>query len=293
MKDEKNIEYIESQDNENPQKLEDNSIYNEIFKEMLYLENPKSIRYKIKYCLVKLSIKNIEEIMSSISFTNKKEMVIKFSDILFYKLRKTKLFTLNKIGEYLILFFDISIENLNIAFGEVEKQVDKEFEGKIKLQWNILKTTEKEDEIKPLLGESQIISKTIEKDLTKKYPGISVNLNGANDVVVKSIGIKSMFKCFIISYLIFFFIITSIGLIIDIAELNSNFLPASFRFSQFLSVLNLGFLNNFNSHFVTIIFFILIGLVFSVIFGFIGMLVGWLLNLSLRISGGIDLKLRD
>ncbi|MCL4378154.1 MAG: hypothetical protein M1409_07230 [Actinobacteria bacterium] len=293
MKEEKNKEYMESQAHENPQRLEDNSIYNEIFKEMLYLENPKSIKYKIKYCLVKLSIKNIEEIMFTISFTRKKEMVIKFSDILFYKLRKTRLFTLNKFGEYVILFFDISIENLNMAFKEVEKQVDKEFEGKIKLQWNILKTTEKEDEIKPLLRESQFMNRTIERDLSKKYPGISVNSNGANDVVVKGIGVKSMFKCFIISYLIFFFIITFIGLIIDIAELNSNFLPASFRFSQFLSVLNLGFLNNFNSHFITIIFFILIGLVFSVIFGFIGMLVGWLINLSLRISGGIDLKLRN
>ncbi len=281
--------------NESSEMKEDNSIYNEIFKEMLYLENSRNIKYRIKYCLVKLSIKNIEDIMSVVNFSDKKKILMKFSDILFYKLRKTKLFRLAKPGNYLILFFDANIENLNLAFNEVEKLANKEFGDKFKLQWNIIKTTEKEEEIKPLLNESELITKVIDKSQLKKYPGISIDLHPSSSdvVVVRSVGIKSMFKYFIISYLIFFSIITIIGVIAYLAEQKFSFIPAGLKFGEIIAGLHLGFLNYFNSQFATIIFFIIIGLAFSVVFGLIGMLIGWIMNISLRISGGIDVKLRD
>ena len=103
---------------ESSEMKEDNSIYNEIFKEMLYLENSRNIKYRIKYCLVKLSIKNIEDIMSVVSFNDKKKILMKFSDMLFYKLKKARIFRLAKPGNYLILFFDITIEDVNLAFKE-------------------------------------------------------------------------------------------------------------------------------------------------------------------------------
>jgi hypothetical protein len=281
--------------NESSEMKEDNSIYNEIFKEMLYLENSRNIKYRIKYCLVKLSIKNIEDIMSVVNFSDKKKILIKFSDILFYKLRKSKLFRLAKPGNYLILFFDANIENFNLVFNEVEKLANKEFGDKFKLQWDIIKTTEKEDELKPLLNESELITKVIDKNQLKKYPGISIDRHPSDSdvVVVRSVGIKSMFKYFIISYLIFFSIIIVIGVIIYFAEQKFSFIPAGLKFNEILAGLHLGFLNYFNSQFATIIFFIIASLAFSVVFGLIGMLIGWIMNISLRVSGGIDVKLRD
>jgi hypothetical protein len=78
-----------------------------------------------------------------------------------------------------------------------------------------------------------------------------------------------------------------------LAEQKFSFMPAGLKFGEIIAGLHLGFLNYFNSQFATIIFFIIIGLSFSVVFGLIGMLIGWIMNISLRISGGIDVKLRD
>ena len=88
----------------------------------------------------------------------------------------------------------------------------------------------------------------------------------------------------------FFAIILILGIIIYFTEQKFSFIPEQLKFGVILSSLNLGFLNNFNSDIVTLIFFALFGLAFSVIFGLFGVFVGWVINIGLRLSGGIEIN---
>jgi len=156
----------------------------------------------------------------------------------------------------------------------------KKFNAKFELEWRVIKASNKEEDITPFINKSDLENKTLSNSTAKEH----------EKVILRRFGLKSMFKNFILSYLIFFGIILIIGIIIYFTEQRFSFIPEQLKFGVILSSLNLGFLNNFKSDIVTLIFFALFGLAFSVVFGIFGVFIGWVINIGLRLTGGIEIN---
>ncbi|MCL5070662.1 MAG: hypothetical protein M1308_07175 [Actinobacteria bacterium] len=256
-------------------------VYSDIFKEMLYLENLSSLRDKTnKYCLIRLWIENIDALVSLLGFENKDDFLSEFSSILTKNLRSTDIYLKTEESNFLMLFLGTTIGDIELALKRIESVMLKKFNAKVDLEWRVIKASNREEDIAPFINRSDLENKTISNSTTK----------GHERVIVRRFGLKSMFKNFILSYLIFFGITLIIGIIIYFTEQRFSFIPEQLKFGVILSSLNLGFLNNFNSDIVTLIFFALAGLAFSVIFGLFGVFIGWVVNIGLRLSGGIEIN---
>jgi hypothetical protein len=112
--------------------------------------------------------------------------------------------------------------------------------------------------------------------------------------VLRSISELSMFKYLLVFYLIFFIIsVILMGIFGLIAWLSVSAL--GFDINRILSSLGLGnfALNNLNlrgSGIATIFIFIGSGLVASVFYAAVGTLAVWIMNIVLKITGGIELR---
>lgn len=110
--------------------------------------------------------------------------------------------------------------------------------------------------------------------------------------VLRSISELSMFKYLLVFYLIFFIIsVILMGIFGLIAWLSVSAL--GFDISRALSSLGLG--NNVLNYFrgggvATIFIFIGSGLVASVFYAAVGTLAVWIMNIVLKITGGIELR---
>ncbi|MCL4418054.1 MAG: hypothetical protein M1365_15440 [Actinobacteria bacterium] len=255
-------------------------VYSDIFKEMLYLENLRGLRDKTKYCLIRLWIENIDALVSLLGFDNKDDFLSEFSSVLTKNLRSTDIYLKTEESNFLMLFLGTTIGNIEVALKRIESIMLKKFNAKVDLEWRVVKASNREEDIAPFINRSDLENKTISNSTVK----------GHERVIVRRFGLKSMFKNFLLSYLIFFGIILIIGIIIYFTEQRFSFIPEQLKFSVILSSLNLGFLNNFNSDIVTLVFFALIGLAFSLIFGLFGVFIGWVVNIGLRLTGGIEIN---
>lgn len=262
-----------------PQSSNDKA-YSDIFKEMLYLENLRGLRDKTKYCLIRLWIKKLDALINLLDFDNKDDFLSEFSSVLTKNLRSTDVYLKTEEGNFLMLFLGTTIENIELALKRIESIMLKKFNAKVELEWRVIKASNKEEDITPFINRGDLENKTKSNSTAK----------GHEKVILRRIGLKSMLKNFTLSYLIFFGIILIIGMIIYFTEQRFSFIPEQLKFSVILSSLNLGFLNNFNNDIATIIFFALIGLAFSVIFGIFGVFIGWVINIGLRLSGGIEIS---
>jgi len=259
---------------------EDDKAYSDIFKEMLYLENLRGLKEKTKYCLVRLWIKNLDALISLLGFDNKDDFLSVFSSILTKNLRSADVYLKTEESNFLMLFLGTTIDNIEFALKRIEPMLLKQFNAKVELEWRVMKASNKKEDITPFINKSDLENKTRSNSTVK----------GQERVILRRFGLKSMFKNFILSYLIFFGIILIIGIIIYFTEQRFSFIPEELKFGVTLSSLNLGFFNNFNSGIATLIFFALTGLVFSVIFGLFGVFIGWVINTGLRLSGGIEIS---
>ena len=265
---------------QNPSQSSNDKAYSDIFKEMLYLENLRGLQDKTKYCLIKLWIKNLDALISLLGFDNKDVFLSEFSSILTKNLRSTDVYLKTEESNFLMLFLGTTIDSIELALKRIESILLKKFNAKIEMEWRVMKASDKEEDITPFINKGDLENKTRSNSTTK----------GHDRVVLRRIGLKSMLKNFILSYLIFFGIILIFGIIIYFAEQRFSFIPGELKFGVLLSSLNLGFLNNFNSDIATLIFFALAGLAFSVIFGLFIILITWVINIGLRLSGGIEIN---
>jgi hypothetical protein len=110
--------------------------------------------------------------------------------------------------------------------------------------------------------------------------------------VLRSISELSMFKYLLVFYLIFF-ILSVIGLgiaaLIGWATLASSGLGIN-DVLGLVGLDNLGINNIFGGGTLGIVIAIIIGLVASVLYAAVGTLVVWIMNVILRISGGIEIR---
>jgi GGDEF domain-containing protein len=254
--------------------------YSDIFKEILYLENLRGLQNKTKYCLLRLWIKNLDAVISFLGFDNKVDFLSEFSSILTKNLRGTDVYLKTEESNFLILFLGTTIDNIKLALKRIETIILEKFNTKVELEWRVMKASNKEEDITPFINKNDLENKTRSNSTAK----------GQEKVILRRIGLKSMLKNFILSYLIFFGIILIVGIIIYVSEQIFSFIPEQLKFGVILSSLNLGFINNFNSGIATLMFFVLAGLVFSVIFGLFGVFIGWVINIGLRLSGGIEIS---
>ena len=258
----------------------DDRAYSDIFKEMLYLENLRGLKDKTKFCLIRLWINNLEAVISLLGFDSKDDFLSEFSSILTKNLRSTDVYLKTEESNFLMLFLGTTIDNIELALKRIESMLLKKFNAKIEMEWRVMKASDKEEDITPFINKGDLENKTRSNSTTK----------GHDRVVLRRIGLKSMLKNFILSYLIFFGIILIFGIIIYFAEQRFSFIPGELKFGVLLSSLNLGFLNNFNSGIATLIFFALVGLSFSVIFGLFIVFITWVINIGLHLSGGIEIN---
>jgi hypothetical protein len=114
-----------------------------------------------------------------------------------------------------------------------------------------------------------------------------------NRKVLRSISELSSFKFMLVFYLVFFIISAIImGLIGLLAWLGLS--STGLDINQVLQNFGLGNLGMFNigggSTLLYVIIFIIGGLIFSVFYAAFGTLMVWIVNVILRISGGIELR---
>lgn len=254
--------------------------YSDIFKEMLYLENLRGLLDKTKYCLIRLWIKNLDALISLLGFDNKDDFLSEFSSILTKNLRSTDVYLKTEESNFLILFQGTTLDIIELALKRIGTITLKKFNAKVELEWRVMKSSNKEEDITPFINKNDLENKTRSNSTAK----------GQEKVILRRIGLKSMLKNFILSYLIFFGVILIVGIIIYFMEQRFSFIPEGLKFGVILSSLNLGFLNNFNSSIATLIFFASTGLVFSVIFGLFIVFITWVINIGLRLSGGIEIS---
>ena len=247
---------------------------------MLYLENLRGLKDKTKFCLIRLWIKNLDAVINLLGFDNKDDFLSEFSSILTKNLRSVDVYLKTEESNFLMLFPGTTIDNIELALKRIESIILKKFNAKIEMEWRVMKASDKEEDITPFINKSDLENKTRSNSTAK----------GHEKIILRRIGMKSMLKNFILSYLIFFGIILIFGIIIYIAEQRFSFIPEELKFGVLLSSLNLGFLNNFNSGIATLIFFALTGLAFSVVFGLFIVFITWVINIGLHFSGGIEIS---
>jgi len=263
-----------------PSQSSNDKAYSDIFKEMLYLENLRGLKDKTKFCLIKLWINNLDAVISLSGFDSKDDFLSEFSSILTKNLRSTDVYLKTEESNFLMLFLGTTIDNIKLALKRIESILLKKFNAKIEMEWRVMKASDMEEDITPFINKNDLENKTRSNSTEK----------GHDRVVLRRIGLKSMLKNFTLSYLIFFGIILIFGIIIYFAEQRFSFIPGGLKFDVIIGSLNLGLLNNFNSGIATLIFFALSGLAFSVIFGLFIVFITWVINIGLRLSGGIEIN---
>jgi hypothetical protein len=112
--------------------------------------------------------------------------------------------------------------------------------------------------------------------------------------VLKSISELSMFKYVLVTYLIFFILFVIIFTIVGLlgwAVLASSGLTVQDLIGKFIPGINMaGLIGGLGGGILGIVLFIIIGLVASVFAAALAAFVTWILNVILKIVGGIELR---
>lgn len=110
--------------------------------------------------------------------------------------------------------------------------------------------------------------------------------------VLRSVSELSMFKYLLVFYLIFFILsVLAIGISALIAWATMASSGVSINdLLQLVGLGNLGITNIFGGGTLGIVLAIIIGLVVSVLYAAFGTLIVWIMNVILRISGGIEIR---
>jgi hypothetical protein len=258
--------------------------FEDIFREMLHIENTKNLGSKVKYCLVKISIKNYGELTFSMKADEKNSMLFRFSSFLFKNLRKKDIYLMSEPGKFLVIFPDISIDAADTALKRVAILAEKEFGNSINVSWEVLIGSNREEEIKPFLKKADIISETGPRAILSR---------GAEKVVMKKQAANIIFRNFILSFLLFSVILVAGVIIIFYGSSRFEFFPGYNSFSNFLANMMPGLINYFSSLDIKaapLLFFIILMLLLSLVFG-TGMFAGFIINMKMKNSGIIKYRI--
>lgn len=259
--------------------FQDRSVYEEIFKEMLTLENTRNLRNKQKYCLVKIVLENLDGSVSALDFGDRNILLFKFSNFLFKNLRKKDIYLLSDPGSFLVLFPDISIETASIAMNRIQDEVKVEFKGNISFKWKIVIGTDREEDIKPIIKKAHLFSdadaRTMMKESSKKESKKPVRGS-------QTITSASVFKNFMFSFLIFTAVFIIIETILYYATSRLSIIPESLRPDVLINQYFPGLVSLFSSlnmEITPFLFFTFQVLIVCFIFG-LGMFAGFLINMK-------------
>jgi hypothetical protein len=277
---ERNLKFNGNSNEKNNGSQDNTKIYDDIFREMLNLEKSRSMSNRVKYCLVKVMAKTSSETASLQSDENKHLFLFQFSEFLFKNLRKKDIYMMAEPGSFLILFPEISVDNMNIVMKKMHIALEKEYRGKIKFKWELITSTDNEDDIKPFIKKAKLISEVRNELPTKK----------SDKILSDAIGFKSLFKYFLISYIVFTVIIVSVSLLIYIAGRNLGFTAGSFGLGEIFTgwVRGLGSIDTgLNKETTDLLNFVFAVIVIFFIFGF-GILTGFIAVLRFKSKNKFD-----
>lgn len=258
-----------------------------VFKEVFYLEAARSARYKRAFCVMKVEIVDLENIKNAQGEESANKLSDEIFAFLYSNLRRTDVITNVEPGIFLVLFLETTTADATLALRKIKREVDKIFRGSIKISWEVVSESpvqkEVKQELEPLLEEKTYVNQTL---LTK-------NSKIVNKVILKNIGIKSVFKYFTIFYLFFYGLFLFIGSIAYLAGKVIGIIPGQFGVNQIGPLFDkwgIGFLNYFGTGIFAVITFIITGFALSLVWGLLGILVAWIINIILKISAGIELR---
>ncbi len=261
--------------------FQDKVDFENIFKEMLHLEKPKNLQSKIKYCLVKVSIEELEKAVSETGINDKNYLLYQFSNFLVKNLRKRDIYLMAEPGNFLILFSDSSIESVENTIKRIQMLVEKEYGGKIRIKSSVEIGTEKEQEITPIISKSHLFSTT--NRVSKRSP---------EKVVSKSNVGKSVFLNFVFS----FFIFSSVLLILEafiyyglnrFVSIPANLQPDTLFLKYLPGFSNI--LQNMSIAITPFVFFTIQTFFVCLVFG-AGMFAGYMINLKMGRKGKINTR---
>jgi GGDEF domain-containing protein len=259
--------------------FQDRSVYEEIFKEMLTLENARNFRNKQKYCLAKIVIENLDEAVVALDFGDKNILLFKFSNFLFKNLRKKDIYLLSEPGSFLVLFPDISIETASIAMKRIQDEVKVEFKGNVNFKWKIVIGTDKEEDIKPIIKKAHLFSN---EDARAMLKDSSIKERKKSARGSRPITSGSVFKNFIFSFLVFTVIFIFIETMLYYATSRLTIIPESLRPDALINQYFPGLVSLFSSlnmEITPFLFFTFQILIVCFIFG-LGMFAGFLINMK-------------
>ena len=273
---------IKDEDNliqETTYEFQDRSVYEEIFKEMLTLENARNFRNKQKYCLAKIVIENLDDAVAALDIGDANILLFKFSNFLFKNLRKKDIYLLSEPGSFLVLFPDISIETASIAIKRIQEEVKTEFKGNLSFKWKIVIGTDNEEDIKPIIKKAHLFSnadaRTMLKDSSRKE-------RNKSSISVKKFTSASVLKSFIFSFLIFAVGFIIVEAVLYYATSRLAFIPESLRpdilINQYFPGL-VSLFSSLNMEITPFLFFTFQVLIVCFIFG-IGMFAGFIINMK-------------
>ncbi|OQA22550.1 MAG: hypothetical protein BWY60_00197 [Actinobacteria bacterium ADurb.Bin346] len=272
-----------SLDKVSPGTVEKNE-FEDIFREMLRIENSRNLGSRVKYCLMKISIENYNTVTASLKAEEKNSFLLRFSNFLLKNLRKKDIYLMSEPGKFLVIFPDISIDAADNALKRVGLLADREFKNRLKISWEVLIGTNMPEEIKPFLSKADIISEMK-----------SGRTTGKDDerIMLKKNALNIIFRNFLLSFL-FFSVILFAGLsIIFYGTSKFAFFPWYESFNNFLNTAAPGvidYFSNLNIKAAPFLFFMTLMLSFSMIFG-LGMITGFIINLKMKNKGMIKYKI--
>ncbi len=245
--------------------------YSQIFKEVLILKNDIIQVDAKSYFLLRIEIANIREINRSHKKMDEISLMHAVSHTLFKILTPVDIYYIDD-ENFLFLLNNTHKKKIISQLSSIKKVLSKLFKQPISVEWEILKAAPDADSLKPFLSGFKM-------DFFR--------VRQARDLCIKKnprrLTFRSMFKNFAIAYLIFFNVFLVAGIFTYLAGRGLSFIPPDQMPGAMISEMNSGFLTTLNVSLAPFAFLVFIGMTFSVLFGFFGMLLGWIMNVERRV----------
>ncbi len=277
-------EIIETAGDAGIRQTKEKNEFEDIFREMLSIEDTKNLSSKVKYCLIKISIDNFNEISSLMKAEEKNSLIYKFSNFLFKNLRKKDIYLMSEPGKFLVIFPDISVDAADTVMKRIIVSAEKEFSQNLKVSWDVLVGTNKEEEIKPFIRKSDLISNLNKNPTTGRV---------VEKVILKKQASSLIFRNFLISFILFALILIAGITLIFYGTSRFYYFPGYEAFENFLQNMMPGAIRYFSSINIKatpFLFFIVLILSLSLTFG-LGMFTGFIINLKMKNSGTLRIKI--
>jgi hypothetical protein len=262
-----------------------NNDFEEIFKEMLGIENAKSLGSKVRYCLARVQITNLTEIPEVETLEDANRILYKVYNFLHKNLRKKDIYLLPDTGCFLVLLPDISIENASDALKRIVLLSGKEFNERLTVSWSIITGTDREEEIKSHTEKARLLSGQNGEENPGSTPKVLLKNDAANII----------FKYFLAAFFSFSAFFLAFEIIIFYGTSKFANLPGYTMTENFLRNMMPGLFSYFSGpHIKSSAFFLFtsILLLSCLVFG-LGMFAGFVVNLRIKNAGGPATEFTD